>query len=108
METSELTGTELRLPMQGVSPLAETLVLLRYAEFRSRLHRFISVFKVRDADFDPAIREFSITNAGIVIGKPFEDAEGVLTGVPREASTRAAAPKRARTPRGIAPVRRNE
>jgi circadian clock protein KaiC len=84
MELPELTGAELRLPMQGVSPLAETLILLRYVELRSRLYRLISVLKVRDGPFDPTIREFSITDAGIVIGKQFEGAEAILSGVPHE------------------------
>lgn len=108
MEPPELTGPELRLPMQGVSPLAETLILLRFAEFRSLLYRFISVFKVRDAAFHPTIREFSITDAGIVIGEPVEGAEGVLAGAPRETSTRAAAPNRAGNSPVIATVRRND
>lgn len=84
METPDLTGPELRLPIQGVSPLAETLLVLRFTELRSRLYRLLSVFKVRDAALDPTIREFLITNTGIVIGEPFEGAEGVLSGVPRE------------------------
>ena len=88
METPDVTGPELRLPVQGVSPLAETLILLRFAERHSRLYRLISVFKVRDAAYDPTIREFSITNAGIVIGEPFEGADGVLTGEPRESPDR--------------------
>lgn len=90
MELPEMTGAELRLP-QGVSPLSETLILLRFVELRSQLYRVISVFKVRDGAFDTTIRQFSITDAGIVIGKPFEGAEAILSGVPRAVPAHAAA-----------------
>ena len=61
------------------------MVLLRYVELRSRLYRLISLFKVREGAFDPTIREFTITDAGIVVGKPFEGVEAVLSGMAREA-----------------------
>jgi circadian clock protein KaiC len=76
--------------MDGVSAIAEVLILLRFVELQSRLFRLISVFKVREGAFDPTIREFTITDAGITVGKPFEGVEAVLSGMAREA-TRAAA-----------------
>ena len=39
--------------------------------------------KIRDSDFDPNLREFSITDHGIVIGGIFEGAEQVLSGFAR-------------------------
>jgi circadian clock protein KaiC len=60
------------------------MVLLRYVELRSRLFRLISLFKVREGAFDPTIREFAITDAGIVVGAPFEGVEAVLSGMARE------------------------
>jgi circadian clock protein KaiC len=90
IELPELMGTEIRVPLGGVSSLAEVLIVLRYVELQSRLFRLISVFKVRDGAFDPAIREFTITDAGIVVGKPFEGVEAVLSGMAREAAKGAA------------------
>ena len=90
MELPELIGTEIRAPLDGVPSLSEVLVLLRYVELQSRLYRLISVFKVREGPFDPTIREFTITNSGIVVGKPFEGVEGVLSGMAREAARTAA------------------
>ena len=90
MELPELIGTEIRAPLDGVSSLSEVLVLLRYVELQSRLYRLISVFKVREGPFDPTIREFTITNSGIVVGKPFEGVEAVLSGMAREAARTAA------------------
>jgi circadian clock protein KaiC len=92
LELPELMGSELRLPVGGISSLAETLLLLRYVEIRSRLFRLISVFKVRDGAFDPTIREFAISDSGIVVGKPFEGIEAVLSGMAREAAVRAPLP----------------
>ena len=90
LELPELMGAEIRAPLGGVSALAEVLILLRYVELQSRLFRLISVFKVRDGAFDPTIREFAITDAGIVVGKPFEGVEAVLSGMAREAAKVAA------------------
>jgi circadian clock protein KaiC len=86
MELPEFIGTEIRAPLGGVSFLSEVLVLLRHVELQSRLYRLISVFKAREGSFDPTIREFTITDAGIVIGKPFEGVEAVLSGLAREAA----------------------
>ena len=92
MELPEFMGAELRLPIGGVSSLAETLLLMRYVEIRSQLFRLISLFKARDGTFDPTIRKFVITNSGIVIGQPFEGIEAVLSGMAREAAVRATLP----------------
>jgi circadian clock protein KaiC len=80
----DLVGTEIRVPPSGVVPLAEVIVLMRYVELRSRLYRLISLVKVREDAFDPTIREFTIGNAGVVVGKPFEGVEGILSGMARE------------------------
>jgi hypothetical protein len=86
LEMPELVGPNVRVPVNGMSSLAEVMVLLRYVELRSRLYRLISLFKVRGGAFDPTIREFTITDAGIVLGTPFEGVEAVLSGMAREAA----------------------
>jgi circadian clock protein KaiC len=90
LELPELMGPELRVPVGGISSLAESLLLLRYVELRSRLFRLISLFKVRDGAFDPTIREFAITDTGVVVGQPFEGVEAILSGMAREAAARDA------------------
>ena len=62
--------------------------MLRYVELQSRLYRLVSLFKVREGVFDPTIREFEITAAGIVVGEPFEGVEAVLSGMARAAARR--------------------
>jgi circadian clock protein KaiC len=99
LEMPELVGADVRVPVDGLSSLAEVMVLLRYVELRSRLYRLISLFKVREGAFDPTIREFAITDAGIVVGVPFEGVEAVLSGIAREAAQRATAARRAESRR---------
>ena len=90
LEMPELVGAEVRVPVSGISSLAEVMILMRYVELRSRLFRLISLFKVREGAFDPSIREFTITDSGIVVGQPFEGVEAVLSGMAREAARIAA------------------
>jgi circadian clock protein KaiC len=78
LEMPTLTGVDIRPPGSDISSLAEAMILLRYVELRSRLCRLISLSKVRVGALDPTIREFSITDAGVVVGKPFEGVQAVL------------------------------
>jgi circadian clock protein KaiC len=91
LEMPELIGADLRVPVSGVSSLAEVMVVLRYVELKSRLYRLISLFKVREGAFDPTIRKFEITAAGITVGEPFEGVEAVLSGIAREVTLRGSA-----------------
>ena len=64
--------------------IAENLLLLRQVEYRARLHRVLSVFKMRFSGYEPAIQEFTVTlGRGIEIVGPAPLGEGLLTGVPR-------------------------
>lgn len=84
MELQELAGPNVRMPLGGIGSLAEVMVLVRYVELRSRLFRLISLFKVREGAFDPTIREFTISDAGVVVGEPFAGVKAVLSGMARE------------------------
>jgi circadian clock protein KaiC len=100
LEMQELVGATVRVPVDGISSLAEVMVLLRYVELQSRLYRLISLFKVREGAFDPTIRDFAITDAGIVVGTPFEGVEAILSGMAREVAGRdgaAVGPRRGPT-----------
>jgi circadian clock protein KaiC len=92
LEMPGLVGPDIRVPVSGMSSLAEVMVLLRFVELQSRLYRLISLLKVREGTFDPTIREFAITSGGIAVGEPFEGVEAVLSGMAREAARRAAVP----------------
>ncbi len=64
-ETVNLVGSEVVVPVPGVSVIVDNMVLLRFAEYRARLHRLFSIIKVRGSSFDPGMREFRITAQGI-------------------------------------------
>lgn len=83
MESDELVGASIQLPIDGVSALTDNIVLLRHVELRSQLYRLISILKVRDQSYDGAIREFRITDRGIVVADTFDSAEQILTGTAR-------------------------
>jgi circadian clock protein KaiC len=65
-----------------VSYLADNVVLLRYFEARGRIRQAISVFKKRSGPHERTIREYGLSDAGVVVGAPLEDFQGLLTGVP--------------------------
>jgi circadian clock protein KaiC len=85
-ENRALVGANLDVPLPAPSATVENVILLRYVELRSQLHRLISVLKVRESEHDTSIREFVITNTGIEVAQTFESAEAVLTGVARTVS----------------------
>lgn len=73
-------GGATSISMDDLSPLAENIILLRYAEHKARLLRAVSVLKVRDSQFDSSIMPFEITDHGIVIGDPLDGIEAILRG----------------------------
>ncbi|HEV7717463.1 MAG TPA: ATPase domain-containing protein [Arsenicitalea sp.] len=65
-----------------ITYLADSVILLRYFEALGRVRRAISVIKKRSGLHEDTIREYRIGRNGIVIGKPLQDFQGVLGGVP--------------------------
>ena len=92
LDIPTIIGPELEFAGTPLSLIAENLLLLRQVEYRARLHRVLSVFKMRFSGYEPAIQEFTVTlGRGIEIVGPAPLGEGLLTGVPRlvgEPSTR--------------------
>lgn len=84
METREIVGGGIRVPVDGISALVENLVYLRFVEHRSDLLRLITVGKVRDSDHDPRLREFVITDKGVRVREVFAGMEGVTSGIAHE------------------------
>ena len=82
-EANGVVGAGLEIPLPAVSATVENILVLRYVELRSQLHRLVSVLKVRQSAYDTAIREFVITERGMHVADTFATAEAVLTGVGR-------------------------
>jgi len=83
LEVADIAGPNIRAPLGDLSSLAENLVLLRYIELRSRLFRLISILKVRDANFDPLLHQFVLTDNGLAIEGNNATAEGIMAGFSR-------------------------
>lgn len=65
-----------------VTYLADTVILLRYFEALGRVRRAVSVIKKRTGFHEESIREFRISSAGLSLGGPLTEFQGVLRGVP--------------------------
>jgi circadian clock protein KaiC len=72
---------EMKAPVD-VTYLADTVILLRYFEALGSVRRAVSVIKKRTGTHEKTIREFTIDKGGIVLGKPLNEFQGVLRGVP--------------------------
>lgn len=79
----ELFAPHVSMPNPELANVVESVILLRYVELQSQLHRLISIMKMRESEYDTAIREFKITNKGVEVADSFESAESVLTGLAR-------------------------
>ncbi len=83
LETRDLVGPRIEIPIDGVSSIAENIILLRHVELRSQLFRLISIMKMRDRAYDSRIREFQITDRGLLVADTFDSAEQILSGMAR-------------------------
>jgi circadian clock protein KaiC len=80
VETPDLFGPRIEVPMRGLSAITHNVILMRHVELEARLCRMISVLKVRDSDHDNRIREFRISESGIEVADSFKDATTVMSG----------------------------
>ncbi len=87
-EDPDITG-DMTASQYGISYLVDAVIILRYVEMDSSISRAILVLKQRASSHDKSIREFRVTGKGVVIGAPFEDREGVLSGAPHKREMKA-------------------
>jgi circadian clock protein KaiC len=80
-DSSEVLSGEIVPPTPHVASRVQNIILLRYVELRSQLHRLISIVKRRGGGYDRAIREFVIDDGGIAVADTFASAEAVLSGL---------------------------
>jgi circadian clock protein KaiC len=93
-QSNVLFGPRLEARLEGVEAIVDNIIFLRYVELRSQLYRMLSILKMRESDYEPALREFSISTQGIDVAETFESAEAILTG-----QARPLEPRRAPAPR---------
>jgi circadian clock protein KaiC len=83
-ESRHMLAAPVELPIDNISSLVENLLFFRFVELHSRTYRLASVIKMRDSDFDPALREFRITGEGLQVREQMLQAEALMTGVAHE------------------------
>ena len=72
--------TELRFGQSNIAYLTDAIVALRYAEVDGRLHKFMSVVKVRGSAHSTDLREYRITDEGLEVDELPTETAGVLGG----------------------------
>jgi circadian clock protein KaiC len=84
--TSELEDryTDLRFSSYGSAFLTDAIIVQRYIEIGGHLKRVMAVVKVRGSAHSDDLREYKITDGGIVIGDPMADFAGLLAGRPTQ------------------------
>lgn len=78
-----MMGTNMQSPID-TSYLADSVVVLRYFEYRGRVKKAISVVKKRSGAHEESIRELRFDEKGIHLSEPLTKFRGILTGVPIE------------------------
>ncbi len=80
-EVHQITG-EFRATDQGMSYLADSIVVLRHVEYKGSLRKVIGVLKMRTSEFENQLRELEITEHGLRVGESLPELRGILTGTP--------------------------
>ena len=80
-ESRDLFGPTVTAPGSEISSLLDNLVMLRHVELESRYKRTVSVLKVRDREYEPAIHELGYGSNGLKVISPLEPVTGATTGV---------------------------
>ena len=76
----EIVGGHSAITAASVSAVAENIILLRYAELESTLHRTIGIIKMRESGFSPHLYELCLGHEGVSIGERLTHTEGVVLG----------------------------
>ncbi|MCF6147366.1 MAG: circadian clock protein KaiC [Candidatus Kuenenia sp.] len=67
-----------------ISTITDSIILLRYVEMYGEMRRGITVLKMRGSAHNKDIREVTIDNHGMHIGKSFTNVSGILAGRPMQ------------------------
>lgn len=70
-----------------ISTITDSIILLRYVEMFGEMRRGVTVLKMRGSMHDKEIREFTIDEKGMHVGRPFRNVSGILSGFPQQVST---------------------
>lgn len=80
METRELFGRDIHVPINGMSAATQNIILLRHIEHRATMLRVMVILKIRDDDYDGRMRELQITDEGLILLDTFAAESRVASG----------------------------
>ncbi len=78
LEVTGVVDASVQAPMADLSSLGENLILLRYVERGIRLHRVLSIIKVRDSAFDSSLYEYTTSSQGLLIAENSDSAAEIM------------------------------
>ena len=93
LSTVEVEDTFTGLPFShyAISFLTDDIIRLRYVEIDGQLRKVMVVIKMRGGNHSKDIREYVITNKGVVVIHPRRtDYTGLITGIPQRTGPRKA------------------
>jgi len=64
----------------NISTITDTIILLRYIELLGEMRRGVMILKMRGSAHNKEIREFTISEHGMTVGKAFRNVSGILSG----------------------------
>ncbi len=64
-----------------ISYISDTVLLLRFFEAQGKIRKAVSVMKKRVGSHESSIREFRLSNAGLKVGEPLTEFQGIMSGV---------------------------
>lgn len=80
-EVEQITGNLMPTEV-GISYIADSVILLRYAESAGRVIKVIACLKKRYGPLDPALCELEITSDGLKVGRELKEMRNILSGSP--------------------------
>jgi circadian clock protein KaiC len=83
-EAPQVIGQSLTVTNVGISFLVDSVVLLKPVEINSSMKKALVVLKMRGSDYDPTLRQYSISPSGMEVEARFENMENILSGAPRK------------------------
>jgi circadian clock protein KaiC len=89
--------TDLPLSTYAISFLTDDILRLRYIELDGELRKVLMVVKMRGGAHSTAIREYTITPQGLVLGEGLPSYRGLVTGTPKRVE--APTPRRRTQPK---------
>ncbi|HYF04036.1 MAG TPA: ATPase domain-containing protein [Patescibacteria group bacterium] len=80
-------GGEMEASKEGISYVADNVIFLRYMERHAdqtvEMRKAIGVLKKRLTDFEKTLREYEITQQGVVVGEPLKGLSAIVSGTPK-------------------------